>query len=149
MEKEMTERLTDAIQQEREHLNRERTDLQKRLAEIEREIEAIEAYEATKAGKAKPRAPTKARARRTRAATPAQNKRRKAQTPRGSKREALLKVVRDNPTGLRRGEILTRMGVKGNKSGEMSISNALTALTKKHQLARKEGKYVPALTGSE
>ena len=80
MEKEMTERLTDAIQQEREHLNRERTDLQKRLAEIDREIEAIEAYEATKAGKAKPRAPTKARARRTRAATPAQNKRRKAQT---------------------------------------------------------------------
>jgi hypothetical protein len=32
-------------------------------------------------------------------------------------------------------------GHRGAKSGEMSVSNALTALTKSNQLARREGKY--------
>ena len=37
------------------------------------------------------------------------------------------------------------MGLKGNKSGEMSVSNALTALTKTNQVTRQTGgKYVIA-----
>ncbi len=36
------------------------------------------------------------------------------------------------------------MGLKGDKSGEMSVSNALTALTKGNQVARKDKKYVSA-----
>src|SRR5262249_27727725 len=62
---------------------------------------------------------------------------------RGSKREELLRVIRDGD-GLSRGGILERMGLKGNKSGEMSVSNALTALTKANQVARRDGKYVVA-----
>jgi len=62
---------------------------------------------------------------------------------RGSKREQLLQVIRDGH-GLTRGEILEKMGLKGNKSGEMSVSNALTALTKGNQVARRDGKYVAA-----
>ena len=46
--------------------------------------------------------------------------------------------------GLSRGEILERMGLKGDKSGEMSVSNALTALTKRNQVRREGGKYLPA-----
>jgi hypothetical protein len=145
LEKEMAERFADVIQQEREHLHREREELQKRLAEIDREFAAIDAYEATKAGKAKASARQKARAVGTRAATRTGNQRRNPAMPRGSKRDALLEIIRENPAGLRRREILTRMGLKGNKSGEMSVSNALTALTKAHQLGRKDGKYVPAL----
>ena len=38
--------------------------------------------------------------------------------------------------GLTRGEILERMGMKGDKSGEMSVSNAVTALTKANQVIR-------------
>ena len=34
--------------------------------------------------------------------------------------------------------------VKGDKSGEMSVSNALTALTKANQVARRDGRYVAA-----
>jgi hypothetical protein len=35
------------------------------------------------------------------------------------------------------------MGLKGDKSGEMSVSNALTALTKSNQARRnKENRYV-------
>ena len=33
------------------------------------------------------------------------------------------------------------LGVKGDKAGEMSVLNALTALTKANQIARREGKY--------
>ena len=54
----MAEQFGDFIQQERERLNREREDvlrqhqeLESRLAEIDRELEAVEAYEAAKTGK--------------------------------------------------------------------------------------------------
>jgi hypothetical protein len=36
------------------------------------------------------------------------------------------------------------MGLKGNKAGEMSVSNALTALTKANQVTRRDRKYAAA-----
>jgi len=60
---------------------------------------------------------------------------------RGSKRDELLRVIRDGH-GLTRGEILEKMGLKGNKSGEMSVSNALTALTKNNHVRRDGRKYL-------
>jgi Fe2+ or Zn2+ uptake regulation protein len=62
----------------------------------------------------------------------------------GRSREALLEAIKSNPSGLSRGEILDRIGLKRDKSGEMSVSNALTALTKANQVSRREGKYVVA-----
>lgn len=62
---------------------------------------------------------------------------------RGSKRDELLKVIREGH-GLTRGEVLEKMGLKGNKAGEMSVSNALTALTKANQVVRRDHKYVTA-----
>jgi hypothetical protein len=50
----------------------------------------------------------------------------------------------ENPAGLSRGEIFVHLGLKGDKSAEKSVSNALTALTKNHQVSRREGKYVIA-----
>src|SRR5690242_6707955 len=136
----MAERFKAIIRKEREQLTRERQGLEARLAEIDQELQAIDAYENAKANR-----PGKSRR-----ATPSrqQSRARPVRTAKGrsSKREALLQVIRDNP-GLRRREILSRMGVKGNKSGETAISNALTALTKTHQLSRIEGKYVPAEVG--
>jgi hypothetical protein len=60
---------------------------------------------------------------------------------RGSRRDELLKLITGSK-GLSRGEILEKMGLKGNKAGEMSVSNALTALTKSKQVARRDRKYV-------
>jgi hypothetical protein len=60
---------------------------------------------------------------------------------RGSRRDELLKLI-SGSEGLSRGEILEKMGLKGNKAGEMSVSNALTALTKSKQVARRDRKYV-------
>jgi len=134
----MAEQFGGFIDQERQRLHREREDvhrqqqeLENKLAEIERELEAIRAYEAVKTGK------------RTAASRgQAGGRRAGPQARRGSRREALLQLIRDNPDGLRRGEILERMGLKGDKAGEMSVSNALTALTNCNQVSRQEGRYV-------
>ena len=131
-------RFSDHIQQERERLHREREaifnqqqELENRLAALNREFEAVDAYEAAKTGKAV-RSARQSSGRRTQTAR------------RGSRREALLEVIVGNPEGLKRSEILERMGLKGDKAGEMSVSNALTALTKSGQVSRNEGKYTAA-----
>ncbi len=105
------------------------TNLRKKLGEINREFAAIEAYEAAKSGKAVS----------ARGGGVSGGRRRQAR--RGSRREALLELIK-GAAGLSRGEILERMGLKGDKSGEMSVSNALTALTKSDQVRREGGKYL-------
>jgi hypothetical protein len=131
-------RFADHIQRERERLHRQREEifnqqqeLENRLAALNRESEAIDAYEAAKTGKA-------VRSARQSRSAPGQRARR------GSKRKALLEVIRGNPDGLKRGEFIERMGLKADKAGQMSVSNALTVLTKSGQVSRHEGKYVAA-----
>ena len=142
-------RFATVMQRERERLNRERDEilnqqkqLENKLTAINRELAAIDAYEAAKPGKAamstgRPPAPTKSAA--TIEERPAEPPARPQPVTR---REALLHVIGGNPNGLSRGEIFERMGLKGNKSAEKSISNALTALTKNSLVFRREGKYV-------
>jgi len=128
------DRFADVMKQERERLQRDREtiynqqrELENKLKDINREFAAIEAYEAAKTGKQSGTAQRGMRGRR--------------QARRGSRREALLQLIGQNPDGLSRGEILERMGLKGDKSGEMSVSNALTALTKSNQVSRSGGRY--------
>ncbi len=119
------------LQGEREAIFNQQHELENKLDEINRELSAIAAYESTKTGKAMPARQTPQR-------------RGPQRARRGSKREQLLALIRQNPDGLARKDILERMGLKGDKSGEMSVSNALTALTKSNQVARHEGKYIIA-----
>ena len=142
-------RFADIMQRERDRLNRERQeivnqqkDLENKLTEINHELAAIDAYEAAKTGKAAtpsrhPRAPRKRGALIKQLSVDIG-----ARPQTGTRREAILKVIGENPSGLSRGEILERIGLKGNKSAQKSISNALTALTKSNRVSRKEGKYV-------
>jgi len=95
------------------------------IAAIDVEFKAIQAYEAAKTGKRN----------KSNGATRTRNVR-----P-GSRRNEILELVSVNPTGMSRGRILDALGVKGDKSGEMSISNALTALTKSAALYRENGQY--------
>jgi hypothetical protein len=129
------QRFSDIMKEERERWQRERgeifnqqQELENKLADLNRELAAIDAYEAAKTGKQPAAATTRGAGGRR-------------QGRRGSRREALLQLIGENPEGLTRGEILERMGLKGDKSGEMSVSNALTALTKRNQLSRMGGKY--------
>jgi hypothetical protein len=128
------------VQRERARLHGERDaiftqqqDLDQKLEAVNRELAAIEAYEAAKSGKA-PARQTAARRSGTRRISGARS---------GSKRDELLKLIKGSE-GLSRAEILEKMGLKGNKSGEMSVSNALTALTKSNQVTRRDRKYVAA-----
>jgi hypothetical protein len=133
----MAETFEDFVARERDRLNGEREklftqqqEIETALAAINKEMAAINAYEAAKSGKA----PAQARGAR------------KAPTGRrGSKRDGIMAALADIPHGLSRGELLEKLGIKGNKSGEMSVSNALTALTKGNQVIRKDGKYIASM----
>src|SRR5215218_2946135 len=118
----------DRRRAEREQVPSQRAELQRELDAINREFAAIEAYKPAKTGKNARQAPAG----------------RQPRARRGSRREALLELIRQSD-GLSRGEILERMGLKGDKSGETSVSNALTALTKSNQVHREDGKYRAAM----
>ena len=118
----------DRLRAEREQIFTLQEELQRQLEAVNREFAAIEAYEGAKAGKA------------ARQQAPAG---RQSRARRGSRREGLLELIQQG-NGLSRGEILERMGLKGDKAGEMSVSNALTALGKSNQARREGGKYYPA-----
>jgi hypothetical protein len=142
-------RFADVMQRERERLTRERDeilnqqkDLENKLTEVNREFVAIDAYEAAKIGKAAAPRRQSTVARESTAAIKQPSAEAPARSQRGSRREALLQVIGGEPNGLSRGEIFHRLGLKGNKSTEKSVSNALTALTKNNQVSRREGKYV-------
>jgi hypothetical protein len=142
-------RFADVMRRERERLNREREEildqqkeLEDKLNEINREFAAIEAYEAAKTGKAatpgrQRRGPEKS------GSSPRQSSAEvRARPARASRREELLQVIGTEPNGLSRGQIFERMAIKGDKTAEKSVSNALTALTKNNRVSRREGKYV-------
>ena len=108
--------------------------LDRQLGEIESELAAIQAYEQAK--KQSPVRSTRGSGRRTSAKTG-------GRAPRGEKRRAVLELIQKS-AGLTRSEILANLGVKGDKSAEQSVSNALTALKKQNLVASKDRKYVTA-----
>ena len=112
----------EALLAQRETIFTLQADLQKQLDEVNAMLAKFDVFEGKRA------APAQARGRRSTGAR------------RGSRRDELLKVIREGG-GLTRGEILEKMGLKGNKTGEMSVSNALTGLTKGNLVARRDGKY--------
>ena len=118
----------DRLRSEREQIFGQQEELQRKLDTVNREFAAIEAYETAKTGKNARQVPAG----------------RLPRARRGSRQEALLELIQQND-GLSRGEILERMGLKGDKSGEMSVSNALAALASSNQVRREGRKYYPAL----
>ena len=127
------------IDKERERLTKLATDYQAqiadinvKLAEVETEMRAITAYEDAKMPKPTiaPKAPRASSG--TRA-------------PRGSKRDELIDLITKHPN-LTRGDILTTLGIKGNKTQEQSVSNALANLKKAGTITADEGRYAIAAT---
>jgi hypothetical protein len=114
-------RVRTRLQKARDKATQKKAEVDQELEALERELTAIEAYDKARGGKAKPRP-----------------------QPQGQKRQAVLEIIDQHPDGLSRGEILNLIGVMGHKSGEQSVTNALSALTKQNQLGKKDGKYVPA-----
>lgn len=116
---------------ERDHLTKAhadakstRAELDARIAAIETELRAIDAYEAAKRRKV--------------------SRRRKSGTRRTGRRAEVLAAVRQHPEGISRGDLLAAMGASGNTAEEQAISNALAALKKASKLEIKDGKYQAA-----
>ncbi len=110
-----------------------KNELERELSEIDSELAAISAYDQAK------KKMTTGSAKAGRRPTAQSGKR----APRGEKRRAVLELIQKSG-GLTRGEILSNLGVKGDKSSEQSVSNALTALKKQNLVASKDRKYVAA-----
>ena len=120
---------------ERERLTKTRENVvqrQRKLAEeldaVDKELMAIDAYEAVKLGKM----PMKRRTTGSRA-------------PRGEVRGKVLACVTGKGNGLTRSEIIEMLGQKGSEKGERQISNALSAMLRGGQVKKdKSNKYVAA-----
>ena len=102
----------EQLQAERESLIQQRREIDQKLAAIDKEFRAVDAYEAAKAGKN-----VSARA----SGGPGRGRGCPTRQPAGS----IIAVIRENTAGLSRGEILEKMGLKGDKAGEMSRSQTL------------------------
>ena len=118
----------EMVLQERNRLTAQITDieirqraLQEEMALVKRELAALDAYEAAKTGK--PRRGPSSRA------------------PRGTHRESILSTIKQHANGISRGDLLAAMGLKGNKSGEQSVSNALNNMKKTGTIVSRDGKY--------
>jgi hypothetical protein len=117
--------------EQREKFEKQRDEARAKLEEAEAELRAIDAYEAAK--KAKP------------AQAAATDGERKQRAPRQTgKRNEVLKLVEQYPQGVTAGELKDKLSIKGDKSGEQSLSNALSALKKAGQLIQEDGKYKAA-----
>jgi len=130
----MPEDFTTYIASEVERLNQRRNaalearnKADEELDAIDAEFRAINAYQDAKTGKLSNGSGVRRRGR-------------VAQVRRGSRREQLVELIRSH-NGLRRQDILDQLGLKGDKTAEMSVSNALTALIKASQLRREDGYY--------
>src|ERR1700730_6162076 len=124
----MSETFATMIDKERERLRKaledlraKQEELQAQRATIETELEALDNYEAARSGKT----------RKSKAASRA---------ARGSRQQSVLEFVSKYKKGIARGDILQAMGIKGNKRGEQSVSNALSALKKAKKVTSKDGK---------
>ena len=56
-------------------------------------------------------------------------------------REDVLSTIKAHPNGIARAELLEAMNMKGDKSGEQSVSNALAALKKAGTVTAEDGNY--------
>lgn len=56
-------------------------------------------------------------------------------------RQEVLDTIKAAPEGMSRADLLEKMGAKGDKSAEQSISNALAALKKNNSITADDGVY--------
>lgn len=113
----------DELQKKRNALTQDMVRIQDDIAAIDREMAAIHAYEQAKLGKT---------------ATPATKRGR-----RGNVRDTVLDAIKSSG-GINRADLLVKLGAKGDKAAEQSISNALANLKKAGTVSAADGVYTVA-----
>ena len=127
IKKEDIEKQRDILRRQKDGLAGIVTQITDRVAMIERELLALDAYERTLRGET------------------LMPKRGGAMTQGGTRRTGIrrevLDMIKASNGGISRREIIDRMGAKGDKRAEQSISNALTNLKKSGQIDNEGGVY--------
>ena len=143
------------VAEEKKRLSQQRRDTEKRIGALESELgalaaemkgidaelAAIEAYESATTAPA----PRKRRARKADAsapATPAPAKRTRRRRRVSRRAEIVAAIASFGAAGAGRADIIRTLDVKGDKSAEQSVSNALAALKKSGEVAHQDGKYI-------
>jgi hypothetical protein len=104
------------------------------VADLTTELRAVDAYHAAKGDGSLSKASGRSRK------LPA--KARKSSGRQSGMREQVLSKIKEAADGIARGELLIAMEMKGNKSGELAVSNALAALKKAGKAIARDGKYL-------
>ena len=147
------------VAEEKKRLTQQRRDVQKRvsglegelqalgaeLKNIDNEMEAIQAYESAKASVP---APARRRARKADPEAPAPAKKTRRRRKVSRRTEIVAAIASFGEAGAGRADIIEALNVKGDKSAEQSVSNALAALKKAGGVAHQDGKYIAQATES-
>ena len=141
------------LAQEKKRLTQQRKDVEKRvsalelelqalvaeLKNIDNEMEAIQAYETAKASVPVPaRRPARMANAGARAPVKATRRRRKA----SRRAEIVAAIASFGEAGAGRADIIQTLNIKGDKSAEQSVSDALAALKKAGEVGHHDGKYI-------
>src|SRR5205085_7046616 len=118
----------ERLSKERSAIEAKMSELQSQLGEVDHRLAALEAYEKALNGKM----PTRAMPGRQQGGKRA---------GRGEKQAQVFKSVEAAAEGATRGQLLEKLGVKGNKAGEQSVSNALNALKKSGKIGSTDGNW--------
>ncbi len=149
----MAETFETMMQKERERLTKARQDASSRIdeltqeiASIDRELEAIAAYEQVKTGSAPQIEEAKdtggKRAQTQKAQKGGAGRRSQSErAPRGSRQQQLVDLLGQHEDGLTRGDILRELGLKGNAGLERSITNVLATMKKAGRVRSEDGRY--------
>ena len=126
---------SERVSSEKERLLKERDEAAKTLAEtterlqtLERQLEAIDAYEKIMGPSAKAAAPKKRR-------QPATRKRNTGRTA------AIGEAIQNAPDGIDRKGIIEALGCQGDKSAEQAVSNTLANLKKSGAVSHEGRTY--------
>lgn len=106
----------DRINSDMKQLQAQRQEIDGKLADLRRELSAVDAYENARVGRKK-------QGRRV-----------------AGRRDNILTIIKDS-NGISRAQILEAAGVKGDKGGEQSVSNALSNLKKQKKIVAEGGLY--------
>ena len=131
------------LAQQRQAAEKRATEIESQLRDLGAELKAVDAellaIEAYENARGETPAPRRRRARKADAPTPVRRTRRRR---RGSRRgEILSAIAAFGSTGVGRGGIIDALNVKGDKSAEQSVSNALAALKQSGAVMHQDGKY--------
>ena len=141
------------VAQEKKRLTQQRKDAEKRVSSLESELQALvaelknidnemEAIQAYETAKASVPAPARRRAPKADAGARAPVKPTRRRRKASRRAEIVAAIASFGEAGAGRAEIIETLNVKGDKSAEQSVSNALAALKKAGEVGHQDGKYV-------